>query len=427
MAKFDKGRFIERAEAVHGKRYDYSKCHETRIREGSRPIKLVHILCIKHGDFWQQTSNHLTGKGCSTCGREATSASKQDSAKSFIKKAREVHGALYDYGSIVYVDSMTDVSIECKIHGSFNQRPNNHLVGKGCPRCAIEARPDYKTITRKKLLVSGLKIHTTMDAEVYHATSLQVECGVHGRFTVKANSAIKGCYRCIRDAANAVAHTSRHESLATQFQQTMHELYGDQYDCAQVMYTTAKTPVTLVCKDHGVFTTSPNAATAGKSTSGVVRMPCKECRGTGRIKKATICGKEFEYRGYEATALRFLIEEKGVRVDDVVVGNKVPKIPLRFKARSGYIAKQHWPDIFVKSRNLIVEVKSTATFGLTAFHGDSDDRIRLIQHKSICAKRLGYDYRVMLFTGKNGRSRLPLPRNWDSMTVKELRAWFKML
>lgn len=423
---FKKDSFIERAEVIHGKKYDYSGIDKIKIKEGAaRKIKLRQIRCRDHGIFWQETGNHLAGKGCNVCGRNKAAAHKKDSTKDFITKAKALHGDFYIYKSVEYIDCKTNVFITCREHGNFAQRPNNHLNGKGCPQCAIEARPEYKTIDREALLATGLRFKTKLPDSVYHAMCVTVECDIHGELTVKANSAIKGCYLCARSKSYLAAHALQIGKYTTDFAATMFELYGDQYDCSKVVYTTARHPVILICKDHGEFQSSPNAATSGKSTTGVVRMPCKECRGSGRIKRVEIEGKSFEYRGYEALALKVIVD-KGIDVDDIVVGSKVPKIPLGFKTAEGKPAR-HWPDIYIKSRNMIIEVKSTGTFGLTPYHGNIDAKLKLIQHKSRCAKQLGYDYRVMLFTGKKGKNRLALPEGWDRMSVAKIRNWFSSI
>lgn len=53
----------------------------------------------------------------------------------FIEKARAVHGDLYGYDRVVYVRSRDKVAITCKKHGDFEQIPNAHLSGRGCPSC----------------------------------------------------------------------------------------------------------------------------------------------------------------------------------------------------------------------------------------------------------------------------------------------------
>lgn len=57
-----KEEFIEKAIAVHGNKYDYSKVNYIR---STMPVE---IICKKHNtSFWQDPGNHLQGKGCPIC------------------------------------------------------------------------------------------------------------------------------------------------------------------------------------------------------------------------------------------------------------------------------------------------------------------------------------------------------------------------
>lgn len=58
-----------------------------------------------------------------------------DMQADFIKKAMIVHGSLYDYSQVVYFNSKTKVRILCSEHGIFEQTPDKHLQGRGCPLC----------------------------------------------------------------------------------------------------------------------------------------------------------------------------------------------------------------------------------------------------------------------------------------------------
>lgn len=53
--------FLDRAKAVHGDLYDYSKVVYKSI------IDPVVIICKKHGSFEQTPVNHLSGRGCPKC------------------------------------------------------------------------------------------------------------------------------------------------------------------------------------------------------------------------------------------------------------------------------------------------------------------------------------------------------------------------
>jgi hypothetical protein len=53
----------------------------------------------------------------------------------FIEKAKLVHGEVYDYSKTNYIKAIFKVRIICRIHGEFEQLPNNHLHNHGCGKC----------------------------------------------------------------------------------------------------------------------------------------------------------------------------------------------------------------------------------------------------------------------------------------------------
>jgi len=53
----------------------------------------------------------------------------------FIERAILIHGDRYDYSLVDYKSYAIKVKIKCKHHGIFEQSPNNHLNGQGCPVC----------------------------------------------------------------------------------------------------------------------------------------------------------------------------------------------------------------------------------------------------------------------------------------------------
>lgn len=121
--------FIEKAKQVHGDSYDYSY-----VKYLSSDYKVT-IKCNKHGLFEQDPTNHLMGQGCPECWAERRRGVLAYSTEDFIKKAREVHGDLYDYSQAIYNGCFENVYIKCDKHGGFWQRAGNHLFGQGCPHC----------------------------------------------------------------------------------------------------------------------------------------------------------------------------------------------------------------------------------------------------------------------------------------------------
>lgn len=121
-----KEEFIEKAKAVHGDKYDYSKV------EYKNNQSKVCIICPEHGEFWQIPNNHIRGEMCPKCASHRSYAYTLDE---FIEKAREVHGDKYDYSKAEYVNGDTPIKIICPIHGEFAQKPSLHLQGCGCKKC----------------------------------------------------------------------------------------------------------------------------------------------------------------------------------------------------------------------------------------------------------------------------------------------------
>lgn len=56
----------------------------------------------------------------------------------FIEEAQKIHKSLYDYSNVNYINCSTPVIIVCKKHGNFPQKPETHLLGSGCRKCAYE-------------------------------------------------------------------------------------------------------------------------------------------------------------------------------------------------------------------------------------------------------------------------------------------------
>jgi hypothetical protein len=61
----------------------------------------------------------------------------------------------YIYSSVIYKNVKTYVDIICVLHGIFQQTPQQHLKGNGCPKCAVEKQ----TKTHQQFFEDAQKIH----------------------------------------------------------------------------------------------------------------------------------------------------------------------------------------------------------------------------------------------------------------------------
>jgi len=117
---------------IHNDQYDYSKVKNTYSNSTTK----VEIICKTHGSFWQIPNDHISGKGCSDCGKLLISVKKSKSLDFVISQFREVHGDRYDYSKVQYFGNRTKVEMICDAHGIFWQEPLHHLVGQGCSKCS---------------------------------------------------------------------------------------------------------------------------------------------------------------------------------------------------------------------------------------------------------------------------------------------------
>ncbi len=137
--------FLKRAKEVHGDKYDYSL-----VKDFTTTHTKFEFICPKHGIFEQTGYSHLQGYGCKKCADEYQSKVKRKETKSFSQEAKKVHGNKYDYSLVEYINSYTKVKIICPKHGIFEQTPNSHLQGSGCPFCTFKNQTKIAEILKEK-------------------------------------------------------------------------------------------------------------------------------------------------------------------------------------------------------------------------------------------------------------------------------------
>jgi ssDNA-binding Zn-finger/Zn-ribbon topoisomerase 1 len=200
--------FIRKAKKRHGTRYEYSR---TVYRGANCPVS---IYCPKHERLFRIiANNHLQGRGCQQCGREnqlaAAKKKRKAASKCFVANARKIHGRRYNYSEVVYKDSKHPVGIRCLVahHGVFPQKPSDHLLGKGCPKCGSIALAQRTLQKREQqFLTQAKRVHGNKydySAVAFKNTDqkITVICPKHGAFPVRpthhTSAPYSGCPVCI--------------------------------------------------------------------------------------------------------------------------------------------------------------------------------------------------------------------------------------
>lgn len=128
----NKDEWVRKAFKVHGNKNDYSRF----VYEKSWVKGCITCLTGGHGDYWQTPNNHLRGEGCPKCHLETIGKWNTSNIEEWTEKAFKVHGAKFDYSFAIYIKDNIKIRIKCNVcEYIFEQTPNAHLQGQGCPRC----------------------------------------------------------------------------------------------------------------------------------------------------------------------------------------------------------------------------------------------------------------------------------------------------
>ena len=126
-------------------------------------------------------------------------------ADNFLNKATKKHNGFYDLSKVDYINAKSKVEIICPKHGSFWQKPDNHLSGNGCKQCANEESSILRIKYIDYFIDEITSIHSkkySYDKSVYKGfhRKIEIECNNHGSFWQRLSVHIKGhgCPKCAK-------------------------------------------------------------------------------------------------------------------------------------------------------------------------------------------------------------------------------------
>jgi hypothetical protein len=183
--------FKEKARAIHGDTYIYDLVNMVNCREK------IKIICKIHGEFEQKPMHHLIGKGCKKCAQVALGDLTRLTNKEFKEKAQKIHGNKYGYNQVNYISTHEKVKILCPKHGIFEQIPQAHLRGQGCPKC-IKQVTSLEEFKEKANSVHNFQYDYSKFEYVNSRVKGEIVCKTHGSFWQDPNAHVagKGCPVC---------------------------------------------------------------------------------------------------------------------------------------------------------------------------------------------------------------------------------------
>ena len=242
--RLDSKIFAKRSSVKHNNKYDYSKVDY--VNSNTK----VCIICPEHGEFWQTPCNHLYGGyGCPECKKERLSQLKRKDKEDFIKQSKQIHGNKYDYSKVDYKTCETKVCIVCPEHGDFMIRPNDHLKGVGCAKCAGIYSPSTEEFIKQIKQIHGDKYDYSKVEYVNNKTKICIICPEHGEFwqTPKNHKNGQGCPICgYRKRAQRNTYTIE------QFVEKANIVHNNKYDYSKSEIS-EDGYITITCPKHGDF------------------------------------------------------------------------------------------------------------------------------------------------------------------------------
>jgi hypothetical protein len=274
--------FIDKAIIVHGyDKYDYIK--STYINNSTK----ITIICKVHGEYTQNPSDHLAGKGCRECGTITCSEKNKLTCDQFIELAIKKHGNIYSYIKVNYINNKTKIIIICHTHGEFKQIPSHHLHGHGCIKCSNTIKFTSDKFTTNKFIDAAIKKHG--DVYIYtsvnyinRSTKVIIICKYHGEFTQTPYSHLagRGCTKC-----GNFKRGQKLQMTCAEFTDRATQIHNNRYNYEKINYVGAHIKIEIICNIHGIFKQTPNSHLLGNG--------CNKCGIDSSKQKQQMTRDEF--------------------------------------------------------------------------------------------------------------------------------------
>ncbi|MFL7961015.1 hypothetical protein ACEI36_01995 [Pseudomonas kielensis] len=267
--------FIAKSRAKYDQQFGYQDAIYVDART---PLVLY---CLHHSaakKFEVTPDRHFRKKGgCRQCKADGARARHGKGRDGFIAEAQTIHGDAFDYGAVDYINAHIAVKIYCRRHErQFEQVPDVHLRGAGCPRCkgekiSLANEPLYasKRVLFPEFLTRARERHSDYyqyDEASYRGFNLDVTiiCPEHGPFSQRAQRHAEGsdCKDCVSESLKLTEQDWRAR---------IHDKFGSKLTVTiQTPWSGFATPTHAHCSVHDVHWSV-------KAQSLLVGNGCREC------------------------------------------------------------------------------------------------------------------------------------------------------
>ena len=281
--------------------------------------------------------------------------SRKLTTKEFIRRAKLVHGNVYDYTNTNFIKSSEKICINCKEHGDFWQLPFNHLQGAGCPKCksnklSILRRSNLEEFIKKAKEVHGDKYDYSKVEYTNALNEVCIICPKHGEFLQRANEHLKG-YGC-KECGHEDTWNKRGRVTTKEFIEKAKEVHGDKYDYSDSEYKNMRTKIKIICHkhyknglEHGVFFQNPYLHLKGSG--------CPHCRNSWLENKIFKLLTENKISFEKEKTYDWLVKDED-KNRHMFLDFYLPKFSAAIECQG----VQHFIDIKIRGKNRYEEIHS---------------------------------------------------------------------
>jgi hypothetical protein len=337
--------------------------------------------------------------------------------KSFKAEIKRIHPQLKLLSN--YLGYRNKLKIKCLACGNVEEKYPGPIKSTGCKKCNSKTRnlSNYRE-QNKKLYLAKLKS--------LHKNKISL---VGEYYSVNRKTKHK-CNTCDRIWSPRPEHLLRGHGCgvcASTITEKEHKARLKEKHGSKIRLVTFKVPSK---RPRSVYkcTKCKHIWETGNQT--ILKHGCPICASRNQTsspnfyKDVIIKRKHFKVQGFEDRALKILTDVYNYKVSqiDTYSSGKVPYIKWEEAKGSRY----HFPDIYIKKENLLIEVKSRATIGLCHFKkGSSKQKMfKRCKEKALASIAQGFNYKLMLI---HSGHEVPMPKRWYLMTYREFSKAMKLM
>lgn len=252
---------------------------------------------------------------------------KKKTQEEFINAASKKHNNKYDYSKSIYNGCKKKVIIICKKHGEFLQEAWSHLKGFGCSACSNNLKSNTPQFISQAIQKHGNEYDYSKSTYKNKNKKLDIICKIHGVFSQTPTNHLsgQGCPACY----------GTFKKSSVEFIADAIKKHGNIYDYSHINYSTAHSPVNIICKIHGKFSQTPHNHLKGHG--------CPSC-----------CSSWGETRIEQWLKMNNIQYERQKTFSNLK--NPKTSYPLKF-------------DFYVSSKNLLIEYDGEQHFKLGSIFG----------------------------------------------------------